>query len=138
MIDIRKLAAMDIAFLGPRVILAEFTLGVLGSFVLGLFILFRSHSIWQMGLGSYIASLGINYVPLLLYAILIVRHRSATDEVSSELGHPKRANFKYTFQSLALLVPLLVPVLVLAQEWRKAQTARLRRTSKAWVRGRIP
>ncbi len=124
MINIRKLAAIDVAFLGPKVILTEFTLAVLGSLALGIFILFRSHSIWQMGLGWYLASLGINYVPLLLYAIVIARHRSARDEIGGELEHSKRANFKYTFQSLALLVPLLVPGIALAQEWHKAKMAR--------------
>ena len=131
MIDIRKLAAIDITFLGPRVILAEFTLGVLGSFALGLFILLRSHTIWQMSLGWYITSLGINYVPLLAYAIVIVRHGSARTELGDELGHPERANFKYTFQSLALLVPLLVPAIAVSQEWRKAQKTRSECISKA-------
>ena len=40
----RKLAAIDIVFLGPRLIIAEFTGGVLLCVVLGAFVLYRGHS----------------------------------------------------------------------------------------------
>lgn len=69
MIDFRKLAAVDIAFLGSRLILAEFSIGVFGSLALGVFTLLRSHSMGGIALGSYLLCIGINYVPLLLYAI---------------------------------------------------------------------
>lgn len=120
MINIRKLAAVDIAFLGPKVILAEFSLGVIGPLALGIFILYRSHSIWQAGLGWYIFSLGINYVPLLLYAAKISRDGTARAETADVMAQVPRPNFKYTIQSLTLLVPLLVPSIAIAQEWRKA------------------
>jgi hypothetical protein len=72
-IDFRKLAALDIVFLGSRLILAEFSIGVVGSLALGLFALIRSHSVGGIALGSYLLFIGINYVPLLVYAISIVR-----------------------------------------------------------------
>jgi hypothetical protein len=43
-IDVRKLAAVDIAFLGAKVILAEFTLGVVGPVALGIFTPSRASS----------------------------------------------------------------------------------------------
>ncbi len=51
MINLRKLAAIDIAFLGYKFVLTEHVIGVLFSAALGLFVLFRSQSFWQAVLG---------------------------------------------------------------------------------------
>jgi hypothetical protein len=69
-IDFRKLAAVDIAFLGPRLILAEFSIGVFGPLALGVLTLVRRHSVGGIALGSYLLSVGINYMPLLLHALV--------------------------------------------------------------------
>jgi hypothetical protein len=61
-----KLAAIDIAFLGSRFILVEFAGGVLLCSALRGFILSRAGSLWQLVLGLYISSLGINDVPMLV------------------------------------------------------------------------
>ena len=70
-INVRKLAALDIVFHGYRLILIEFGLG---TFLLALF------GIWLTGrsllLGSYLMLLGLNYVPLFVYAIAITRKNS--------------------------------------------------------------
>jgi hypothetical protein len=127
MMNVRKLAALDLAFYGPKFILAEFGLGILLSVALGLFSVtvgFRSHAAWQVAVGGYLILLGINYVPLLFYAIAIVRHKSAHREVAEELAHRDRIVRRYTVPSLLLLVPLVVPVLAIIQEWRKAKEAR--------------
>ena len=47
MIDIRKLAAIDIAFLGKTFIIAEFVLGVFGIGALGVFVAVRGHTLFQ-------------------------------------------------------------------------------------------
>jgi len=47
-INISNLAALDIAFLGPKLILAEYSVGVFLSAAIGLVTLKRSHSAWQM------------------------------------------------------------------------------------------
>ena len=120
-INVRKLAALDIVFLGPRFILAEFSFAVFLCPVLGLFTLMRSHAVWQVVLGGYLLSLGVNYVPLLLYAITIVRHRSAQGEVADEAADRDRSFRRYRLQSLLLLVPFVVPILAIAQERQKAQ-----------------
>jgi hypothetical protein len=110
-INPRKLAAIDIVFLGSKLIIAEFAGGVLLCFALGTFVLFRGHSFWQIALGLYFISLGINYVPLLVYAVAITRGQSARAEMGDELSDERWAMAKYRRQSILLLVPLLVPIL---------------------------
>jgi hypothetical protein len=119
-ISIRKLAALDIAFLGPKLILAEFGGGILLAAAIGLLTLRRSHSVWQILLGAYLLTLAVNYVPLLLYAITIVRHRSAQVEVAHEVTDRNRSFRRYRRQSLLLLVPFAVPILAIAQERQKS------------------
>lgn len=123
MINPRKLAAIDIVFLGHKLIIAEFAAGVLLSTALGIFILVRAHSLRQLALGVYFILLGINYVPMLVYAILITRGQGARADLGEELDDARRAMAKYRRQSLFLLIPLLVPILALVQERRKAQAA---------------
>ena len=116
MVDFRKLAAVDIAFLGPRLILAEFSVGVFGSLALGVFTLVRTRSVAGIALGCYLLCVGINYVPLLLYAISLVRLDSARYEIAEEATEENQMFRKYRRQSLLLLVPLAVPILALARE----------------------
>ena len=125
-ITIRKLAALDMVFHGPRLILAEFAFGVFGSAALGLVIMYldffvtHGHDPWQSVIvGCYLILVAINYVPLLLYAIGMARRKNAQEEVAFELAQKERYGRKYTAQSLLLMLPLVVPVLAIAQEWRK-------------------
>jgi len=68
----RKLAAIDIALLGPKVMVGEFACGVLLCAALGSFVLLRGHGpMPQLLLGLYLISLGVNYVPMLIHAIAI-------------------------------------------------------------------
>jgi hypothetical protein len=61
--------------------------------------------------------------PLLVYAVAITRGQSARAEMGDELIDERRAMAKYRRQSILLLVPLLVPILALARERRRAQAA---------------
>jgi hypothetical protein len=71
-LDPRKLAAIDLAFLGPKVVITEFVAGVFLSAALGVFVLVRGHGTpAQTALGLYLISLGLNYIPMLIYAIAI-------------------------------------------------------------------
>jgi hypothetical protein len=118
----RKLAAIDLIFLGPKIIITEFSAGVFLSAVLGIFVLVRGlHSPAQIVLGLYLISLGINYVPMLNYAIRISRAKSARAELGNELDDERVAMAKYRRQSLWLLVPIIVPLIALAQS-RKSQS----------------
>ena len=114
-IEIRRLAAVDIAFLGSRFILAEFSIGVFGSLGLGFLTLLRTHSLGGTVFGAYLVSIGVNYVPLLVHAIDIVRHGTAHQEIADELPEKHRVFRKYRRQSLLLLVPLVVPILAIVQ-----------------------
>ena len=62
--NIRKLVAVDIAFLGSRLILTEFSVGVFGSFGLGILTLARTDSLGWILFGPYLVCIGITYVPL--------------------------------------------------------------------------
>ena len=115
-LNARKLAAIDLVFLGPKVIIVEFAIGILFSAALGVFVLLRGHgSLVQVVLGLYLISIGINYVPMLIYAIAISKANSARAELGSELDNQRAAMAKYRRQSLWLLVPLSVPVVVITQ-----------------------
>jgi hypothetical protein len=112
-INLRKLAAIDIALLGYKLIFAEYLLGVALSIGLGLFVIFRSHSSWQTVLGVYLICLGIDYVPMLAYTVSIGSREHARAEIADELTDRHKAMSKYRRLSLLLLVPLLVPALAL-------------------------
>jgi hypothetical protein len=123
-INIRKLAALDIVFHGPRFILAEFALGVVGcaaggAYSLSFFFHSASHPLIAAILGFVLPWNALNYVLLLLYAISIVRHRSAELEVAFELEHKGFYALKYTVQSALLFLPLVVPILAIVQEMQK-------------------
>lgn len=105
MIEPRKLAAIDLLFLGPKLIVAEFAVGALGSGALGVFTLLRSRSFGGILFGAYLIALGINYIPLLVFATLIATRRAAAEELATELGDKSAAMRKYRRQSLWLLVP---------------------------------
>ena len=112
-LDVRKLAAIDVVFLGYTLIFAEYACGMLFSLALGIFVLFRHHSVWQVALAIYLICLGINYVPMFAYTISIGNKQNAQAELTDELTDKRKAMSKYRRLSLLLLVPLLVPVLAL-------------------------
>jgi hypothetical protein len=95
-INVRKLAALDIVFHGAN------------------------HSPFMVILGSFFLWVSLNYVPLLLYAISIVKHKSAQQVVAYELEHKDRYAGKYTLQSIILLLmPLAMLLLAVYQELQK-------------------
>jgi len=127
MLNVRKLAAIDLQFLGAKLILTEFMAGVAGSAALGVLTLRagvqRFHS-WKMAiLGIYLMLLGVNYVPLLLHAFSLVRQGSPLQEIAGELGDKRAAFRKYRRQSLWLLVPLAVLVAAVVQERQRQRAA---------------
>jgi len=109
-IDPRKLAAVDVAFLGPKIILTEFAIGVFGPIVLGILALRKSHSTGGAIFGVYLLLIGINYVPMLINAINLAKNGTARDEIVDESEDTKKLFRKYRKQSLYLLVPLVAPI----------------------------
>jgi hypothetical protein len=113
--NLRRLAAIDLVFLGSRFVLAEYAVGLVLCLALGLFVLFRSHSYGQVVLGIYFIGLGANYAPMLGWAVAITKKRNAEAELSGELSDKHRAMAKYRRLSLVLLIPLSVAILMITQ-----------------------
>ena len=120
-INIRKLAALDIVYRGPRTILMEFGFGVFFLGILGFaFILFaHTRTPVTSAIGVYLLFLGLNYVPLLAYSISITLKKSARLEVEFELAHQDRYRKKYGVQQVLILVPLAILFLTVVQEANK-------------------
>lgn len=102
-------------FLGAKLIIAEYAIGVLLSVALGVWTLLRMCSRWQPVMGVYLILLGINYVPTPVYAVTISNRGSALTEIGDELTDQRRAMAKYQRQSVFLLLPLVVVVTALRQ-----------------------
>ncbi len=108
----RRLAAIDMALLGRRVILAEYAGGVLLSLAMGVVILWRAQSYRGIAWGCYLLGLGFNYLPMWIYALSFPTRESAADEMAGELAENKKAAMsKYRKLSLLLLVPFLAAAL---------------------------
>lgn len=123
MFNARKLAAVDLAFLGPRIILPEFCLGVVGPIGLGIWTIAKIRSASGILFGAYLFLIGVNYVPLLWHAISIAKQGSAQQEISSEADDKRRMFRKYRRQSLLLLLPLIVPIVTLKDLARAKKSA---------------
>jgi hypothetical protein len=123
MLNVRKLAAIDLYFLGSKLILTEFGLGIVGLTIVGWFTLRtgirREHSAWLTFWGVYMLGLGMNYVPLFLQAFNITLHKTAREEIADELPDRRAAARKYRRQSVLILVPFLVIVLAIIQEFQR-------------------
>jgi len=117
MINRRKLAAVDMAWLGVRIIVTEYAVGVAFPLALCL-LLIRATSMalravaWETALGIWLVFIALNCVPLLIYSLLIARAGTAKQEGHSEMEDAKR----YGLQQVIILAPLMVISLALAQE----------------------
>jgi hypothetical protein len=125
LIEVRKLAAVDMAWLGTRVILTEYAIGVLLPLALGVLTVRSSLSsanppTWQLLLGLWLIGISANYVPLFLYAVSLANSRTVQAEGKPEIRHARR----YGVQQTIILVPFLVVVASTVQELqrRKAGT----------------
>jgi hypothetical protein len=73
LIEVRKLAAVDMVWLGTRIVVAEYALGVVLPLALGLVSLVMGLSQqpdlanWQVVFGIWLVTIAANYVPLFLY-----------------------------------------------------------------------
>jgi hypothetical protein len=121
------LAAIDLYFLGPKLIVAESALGAVGLVALGLFTVHKAfhqeNPVRFMASGIYMLTVGINYVPLLLYSVSIARDGTAEEEIQHDLRDRRSAARKYRKQSQYILVPLVVLVLAILQELQPRRIA---------------
>jgi len=122
MINIRKLAAVDMVAHGTWVIAAEFALGIAMPLFFGVISIRAGLSSnaqvgWEVVLGFWLVSIAANYIPLFIYALLIARGGTVREEGEPELAHAKR----YGVQQLIILIPFMVVILALMQEGRRSQ-----------------
>ena len=116
-INVRRLVALDITLHGPRFISAEFGIGTPVIIAVGGILLYSS----QLILGTYLLLTGINYIPLFIYMIIIVRKGSADAEVAEYRSSDKHYVRKYSTQQLLLFIPLMVFWLAIWQELKGNQ-----------------
>ena len=107
-INVRRLVALDINLHGYRFILVEFGIGTPAIFAIGVLAMEGGNPFF---LGTYLILTGVNYIPLLAYAIVIARRRSAQTEVAAELTRDKHYVRKYSIQQLLIFVPFAVLLL---------------------------
>jgi hypothetical protein len=124
LMEVRKLAALDLVFHGPRFVLVEFTGALLVGAGLGVLSLRAGlpggHLVaWQLALGLYLVGVGLNYVPLALHAAALIRTGDARQAVAVELKDERRARRVYGTQEALLLVPLAVAAPAAAQALRR-------------------
>ena len=118
LIEVRKLAALDMALLGTRLVLAEYALGVvlpaaLGTLFLGLGLARHAELYhWLVLGGIWLLTIAANYVPLFLYAVVLARAGTVQEEAQAARPHIRR----YVLQQALILVPLSVLALSVAQE----------------------
>jgi hypothetical protein len=118
--EVRKLAALDLVFHGPRFVLVEFFGALLLAAGLGALSLRAGltgqHVVaWRVVLGVYLGGIGLNYLPLAVHAVLLIRSGDARRVVATELEDAGRSRRLYSAQQALLLVPLAVAALALAQ-----------------------
>ncbi len=121
-LNVRRLAALDMhgsrgTSRRRRVILAEFTLGTVGSLGLGVWAL-SNGGVTGVALGVWLVGLAANYLPLALYAVALSRANATALEVElagADLGAELR---RYTRAQIWVLVPFWIAGLALAQARR--------------------
>ena len=117
-IEVRKLAAVDMVWLGQRIVVAEYALGVLLPLALGASSIkagVAHHIAWQTLLGVWLVTIAANYIPLFLYAWSIMRAGTVEQEGRPELARARR----YGAQQTMILVPFLVVGVAFFQEHRR-------------------
>ncbi len=117
MLNLRKLVALDLFAHGPRFILVEFSFGILFPLILVLLSLrdggsSPSFTALNSLLDVWLIGISANYVPPLMYAVMIIRGGTAESEARFELGRVNR----YKIQQLLIFVPFLFLAIAIFQE----------------------
>jgi hypothetical protein len=107
--NVRRLVALDMGLHGPRFILIEFSLGVPVPMILGLSLVFQGFLLF----GAYIFTLGINYMPFLVYAITLKKNYGGVVDMSDP--ETRKLNRKYSIQQFLIFIPFFTVVLAMVQ-----------------------
>ena len=116
--NIRLLAALDLHGLagGPVrrwLVLGEFVLATLLGLALGILILVKTGSAGGWAIGAWATAIGLNYLPLALHALSLLRPGALTAALEG-VDIPKELR-RYSVLQAWVLVPLVFPVLALVQ-----------------------
>ena len=110
-LDVARLAELDMAWHGPRFIVWEFGLGVIGPAALGLLSLRYTvaHGLsvisWPGLLGLELLAIAINYVPLFVQALRLRRDSSRLQAVKSGIQIDPAETRSYGVRQILLLIP---------------------------------
>jgi hypothetical protein len=113
-LDVRRLAAVDMwGSAGVRwrrwVILIEFLVGVFGGGALGIGLLVSDGDVPSRLLGVWLVGVALNYVPLSLHALTLIRPGALEAELAGVDVHQELRH--YTTAQFWIAVPLLLMVL---------------------------
>jgi len=111
--NVRRLVALDMGLHGPTFILVEFSLGVPVPMIFGLSLALRGFLLF----GAYIFTLGLNYVPFLIYAVSLRKNYSEVVDINDP--DIRRLNRKYSTQQFLIFIPFFAVVLAVSQ-WLRA------------------
>lgn len=105
----------------------EFGLSVFFPALLGIgFFAFEANRSPEIAaLAVYLLCLGLNYVPLLTYSMLIRTDPAAREEAAFELEHQDIYRTRYGVQQLLILVPFSILILTIVQESEVRRSDRL-------------
>ncbi|MEU7918100.1 hypothetical protein [Micromonospora zamorensis] len=111
--NVRRLAAVDMygtrgTARRRRIILAEFLVGVVAMVALGIWLLASSSSLSGRAIGLWFTGAGLNYAPLSLHAIALMRPGALDAELTGV--DVDRALRRYTVLQLWVFVPLALVV----------------------------
>jgi hypothetical protein len=109
LISVRELVVLDMALHGRRLILVEFGIGAPVMIGAGLLIILKGYC----PIGAYLLMLGVNYVPLLIYAVALTR-RTGELAVLNRF-EVVRSVRKYGIQQTLIIVPFAIPMLTILQ-----------------------
>ena len=105
MLNVRKLVALDMTFIGSRVIVAEYAAGVVLPAFLGILSLRQGNLLFALPL-LWIA---LNDIPLLAHSVDLARRGTAREETGGKLDR------SYSWRQLWILVPFAVVVFAVLQ-----------------------
>ena len=124
LVNVRRLAALDLYGragrpLRRRLVVAEFVAGTVAGLAFGIWILIADTNPAGRLVGAWAAGIGLNYLPLALHAVALLRPGALSAELAGvDLDRELR---RYSVLQAWLLVPLVF--LVLAVQQRRARPA---------------
>jgi hypothetical protein len=118
LLDVRRLAAVDMYGTAGtsrrrRIITAEYLLGAIMCPAVGISVLHARPAPATAILGIWLVGVGVNYIPLALHAVSLLRQGTLDTEVA---GTDMRLELRrYGVKQLWIAVPFLLAILAIAQ-----------------------